>query len=139
MVDFSVQEVRSAQVSRKPVATRLSQNISARRRELGLTQAQLAERLGVDTETLSRFERGKHVPSLLTLERLAVLLLVTVADLLAEEPKKAEQDALIITSWLSGLNAEDKAFATSLLKQCCDYFSSRPQSESSKVTMKSRR
>jgi len=52
------------------LAVRLSRNIASRRRELNLTQAQLAERLCVDTETLSRFERGKHLPSLATLETL---------------------------------------------------------------------
>ena len=66
------------------LAVRLSRNIAGRRRALDLTQAQLAERLGVDTETLSRFERGKHLPSLATLERLAEQLQTTVAVLLDE-------------------------------------------------------
>ena len=66
------------------LAVRLSRNIASRRRELNLTQAQLAERLCVDTETLSRFERGKHLPSLATLERLAAQLQTTVAILLEE-------------------------------------------------------
>ena len=66
------------------LAVRLSRNIASRRRELNLTQAQLAERLCVDTETLSRFERGKHLPSLATLERLAEQLQTTVAVLLEE-------------------------------------------------------
>lgn len=106
--------------------TRLSRNISIRRRALGLTQAQLAERLGVDTETLSRFERGKHLPSLATLERLAGLLLTTVGELLAEQqPQASDDDALAITSWLASLTQEDRAFVRGLLKQCCDYLSAR--------------
>lgn len=108
-----------------PLSDRLSKNIAARRHALGLTQAQLAERLGVDTETLSRFERGKHLPSLVTLERLAELLLTTVAELLAESPKLVDDDAVLTTSWLSALSPEDRAFAQGLLKQCCDYLSRR--------------
>ena len=109
------------------LAARLSRNIAVRRRALSLTQAQLSERLGVDTETLSRFERGKHLPSLATLERLARQLQTTVGELLAEQPKVADDDALAVTSWLSGLEAGDRAFACGLLKQCCDYMeASRP-------------
>lgn len=100
-----------------------------RRRALGLTQAQLAERLGVDTETLSRFERGKHLPSLVTLERLAGLLLTTVGELLAEQPKVVDDEALAVTSWLSALAIEDRAFARDLLKQCCDYLAARDASK----------
>ena len=109
------------------LAARLSRNIAVRRRALGLTQAQLSERLGVDTETLSRFERGKHLPSLATLERLAGQLLTTVGELLAEQPCVVDDEALAVTSWLSGLEAGDRAFARGLLKQWCDYMeASRP-------------
>lgn len=109
------------------LSVRLSKNIAARRRELVLTQAQLAERLGVDTETLSRFERGKHLPSLLTLERLATQLLTTVAVLLAEEPHKPDDEAMVLTAWLVSLTPADKEFALGMLKQCCDYLGRRAE------------
>lgn len=107
--------------SSEPLSVRLSKNIAARRRELGLTQAQLAERLGVDTETLSRFERGKHLPSLLTLERLATQLVTTVAALLAEETRKPDDESIVLTAWLGALSPADRGFALGMLKQCCDY------------------
>lgn len=100
---------------------RVGQNIGARRRALGLTQAQLAERLGVDTETLSRFERGKHAPTLKNLAKLASLLETTVADLLAEEQPAPIDDAAVMTAWLSPLLPEDRAFVMAQLKQSCDY------------------
>lgn len=129
MVDNNIPESSIARRSGEHLAARLSKNISARRRALSLTQAQLAERLGVDTETLSRFERGKHLPSLLTLERLAALLLTTVAELLAEEAEKVDDEVLAITSWFATLKPKDREFAKAQLKQCCDYLSTR-QSES---------
>lgn len=107
------------------LAFRLAKNIASRRKALELTQAQLAERLGVDTETLSRFERGKHLPSLVTLERLADVLVATVGELLAEPSRAPDEDALTISAWLAGLKPADKAFAKSLLKQFCDHLSSR--------------
>ena len=95
--------------------------MAARRKALGLTQAGVAERLGVDTETLSRFERGKHVPSLLTLERLAVVLGSTCGALLEEASPEPSSDALTMAAWLSGLIPEDAAFARRMLKTCCDH------------------
>jgi transcriptional regulator with XRE-family HTH domain len=121
MVANNTPESNVPEVTTLPLTARLSTNISTRRRALGLTQAQLAERLGVDTETLSRFERGKHLPSVTTLERLALLLLTTVGELLAEKQQAADDDALAITSWLSSLADADRVFVRSLLKQCCDY------------------
>jgi transcriptional regulator with XRE-family HTH domain len=100
---------------------RLGRNLAARRKALGLTQAGVAERLGVDTETLSRFERGKHVPSLLTLERLAAVLATTCSVLLDEVALAPSSDALLIEAWLAGLSARDAAFARRMLKACCDH------------------
>ena len=107
------------------LVARLSRNMTARRHALGLTQAQVAERLSLDTETVSRFERGKHVPSLATLERLASVLVTSVADLLAEESREPNDNALIISSWMEELRPEDRRFAQTLLKQCCDYLAAR--------------
>lgn len=42
-----------------------------RRAELGLTQEQLAERMGTSNSAISRLESGRHRTSVATLERLA--------------------------------------------------------------------
>lgn len=119
------------QTTEEAVVLRVGHNIGERRRALGLTQAQLAERLGVDTETLSRFERGKHAPTLKNLIRLAGLLQTTVADLLAEEGQQPSDDATAMTVWLEVLSPTDRAFAMAMLKQCCDHLAARqPRLES---------
>ena len=112
-----------------PLAVRLSRNISLRRHFLGLTQAQLAERLGVETETLSRFERGKTVPSLEKLERLADVLLTTISELLSERPKVVDDDAIIISSCLYRLTPKDRKFALGMLKQLCEYLEGHSSKE----------
>ena len=53
------------------------------RQEHGLTQKALAEELGLDQEQLSRYERGIHVPKLLTLLQLRKRLSVTLDHLIA--------------------------------------------------------
>ena len=51
------------------------------RRSVGLTQKQLAAELGVETITVSRWERGVTTPSLPRLRRIAELTETTVSDL----------------------------------------------------------
>ena len=63
---------------------RLGGEIAKYRKGRGLTQAALAEMIGVDSETISRFERGTALPSLLRLFELARALHVGVGHLLTE-------------------------------------------------------
>ena len=53
----------------------------AARRGSGLTQKQLAEALGVEPITVSRWERGVTSPSLPRLRRIAEITETTVSDL----------------------------------------------------------
>ena len=70
-------------------------SIAALRKARNWTQSDLAERVGVDTETISRFERGATLPSLLTLEKISKSLKVGIGELLAES--SAQPDALAFT------------------------------------------
>lgn len=53
------------------------------RRQKDLTQEQLAEAVGISVEFLSNLERGINAPSFETLEKLAVVLAVSVQELFA--------------------------------------------------------
>jgi transcriptional regulator with XRE-family HTH domain len=64
------------------LAPRLGARLSMHRKERGWTQAYLAEKLGVETETISRFERGHAMPSLKRLACLAEILDAPLSDLL---------------------------------------------------------
>ena len=46
-----------------PPASSLPERLAAARRELGLTQRRMAERLGVDPGTLRDWEAGRHQPT----------------------------------------------------------------------------
>lgn len=67
------------------MAVKESGGIDARlrtaRRAAGLTQKQLAEALGVESITVSRWERGVTTPSLPRLRRIAEITDTTVSDL----------------------------------------------------------
>lgn len=59
------------------------QLIAARRRELGLSQTELAEKLHVTDKAVSRWETGRGMPSVDSLEPLAEVLGLAVSELLS--------------------------------------------------------
>jgi DNA-binding XRE family transcriptional regulator len=48
----------------------IARSILRQRRAAGLTQVQLARLAGIRPETLNRIEKGKHVPSVATVDRI---------------------------------------------------------------------
>lgn len=67
--------------------------ISKYRQAVGLTQAQLAEILGISNDAVSRMERGKSVPSVLRLLELSEIFGCEVADLLTESSNRSIDQA----------------------------------------------
>ena len=59
-------------------------NIAAYRKQAGMTQAGLAEKLNYSDKAVSIWERGESIPDVITLMQLAELFEVTVNDLLAD-------------------------------------------------------
>lgn len=98
---------------------RLGRNIAKRRKQIGWTQAHLAERMKMEPESISRFERGVTLPSLATLELLAGELNITIADLLAEYSDSAYTEAQRISGWLSKLQPEAKKTVLDGLQKLC--------------------
>ena len=62
--------------------------ISAQRKELNLTQKELAERLHISDRTVSKWERGAGFPDISLLEPLADTLGLSVLDLIQGEPQQ---------------------------------------------------
>ena len=65
--------------------------IAAIRKEKGMTQEQLGERLFVTDKAVSKWERGASAPSVDVLEKLAEVLDITVTELLAGERVAQEE------------------------------------------------
>lgn len=59
----------------------VSEKLVELRESHGLTQLQLSELAGIDRKTINRIENGHFSPSLDTLTRLALVLHVSVSDL----------------------------------------------------------
>lgn len=67
----------------------LGKKIRAHRDELGLTQAELADKLGLTYSSVSQWESGRATPRTPILRQLAELFDTTVADLMGEDTSEA--------------------------------------------------
>lgn len=80
---------------------KIGEFISNSRKELGLTQKELSEKLGVSDKTISRWETGNGLPDISFLTPLCEILGVSINELLSGErlpitsyPQKAEENIL---------------------------------------------
>ncbi len=71
----------------------VGRRIARFRKAAGLTQEQLAGKLSVALETISRMERGVNTPSIKTLGKIAAALGVQVPELLTPEGGASEKDS----------------------------------------------
>ena len=70
--------------------------ISQLRKEKGLTQLQLAEKLNVTDKAVSRWETGKNYPDIEIFEDLSKIFDVSISELL--EGKRIEKEKLLTVS-----------------------------------------
>ena len=66
---------------------RIGKNIAMHRKQIGLTQAGLAEKLNYSDKAVSKWERGESIPDLLTLMQMADLFQIPMGDLM-EDPNQ---------------------------------------------------
>lgn len=65
----------------------IAQNIVKRRKELKMTQKELAEKLNISPKTVSRWETGNQIPDALTIPEIAKVLTMTIDELYGQENK----------------------------------------------------
>lgn len=78
-----------------PENRRIGLRIKALRLERKLDQTELAQKLGLKKDSISRYERGLNLPALKGLSKIARFFGMTVTELLRDEPTDREvRDAL---------------------------------------------
>jgi transcriptional regulator with XRE-family HTH domain len=70
------------------MAPTLGNKISELRRSKGITQEEIAEKLGVSPQAVSKWENDISCPDILLLPKIAEMLGVTVDELLSDKPKQ---------------------------------------------------
>lgn len=81
----------------------VGKNISARRRELGMSQKELAIRLDITQDALNRMEKGHIAPKMSRLEEIAAELKCTVPFLFRTNHASLQERATTIADILATL------------------------------------
>lgn len=105
---------------------RIGAAIADQRLRKGLTQEQVAEAIGVEQETISRFERGATLPPLGRLIDLADLLGVPLESLVRTSSPRVIDQAADIAALLEPLSEENREWVQALLAQLCRKLSAEP-------------
>lgn len=70
----------------------MGQIIAAKRKELGMTQMELAERMGVTDKAVSKWERDLSYPDVNSLPKLAEIFGMTVDQLMQIKTESAQME-----------------------------------------------
>lgn len=100
-------------------AKRIGQALARARNAAGMTQEQASEALGVNTETISRFERGYTLPPLGRLFELANLYGVQPEVLVAGGATRSLEPASDIANLINGLSGDDREFVRDWVAAMC--------------------
>lgn len=102
-------------------AKQLGKRISSKRVAADITQEQVAERLGIGVEAVSRMERGISVPNAIRLVELAEILGCRTDDLLhGSSNRLADQTAYLETS-LASINQKDRQFMITVVEMFIEH------------------
>lgn len=111
----------------------LSKHMRERRRSLGLTQEQLADKSGLSSNYIAKLEMEKRIPSVSALVSLSRALEVKVSELLSEETGEVWMDAMEeMARVMRSLNTEDAEFALDNLRLVVGYVKRLRSSEAPK-------
>lgn len=91
--------------------------IARQRMRCKLNQEQVAERLGIGSEAVSRIERGVVMPNIERLVELASIFGCETADLLTEGSSRPEDQARRLQGLLSTLNSDDRALVLEFVER----------------------
>ena len=103
----------------KRLALKMGRAIAVRRQQRQLTQAELAEAIGVEQETISRFERGATLPPLGRLSDIADALSCPLDELLRTGSPRLEDRAQGISRILEKLTEPDRRLVGDIVEQLC--------------------
>ena len=108
----------------KNIAARIGRNIAQARKAVRRTQADVAEKLGIDTGSLSRMERGIIMPSIPTLDKIADELGVALWQLIGSASSSSIVMAENIIAQLEKLGQAERLFLMEEIERWVDKLSS---------------
>ena len=104
----------------KQLAELVGQAIARQRSRCKLSQEQVAEKLGIGSEAVSRIERGIVMPNIERLVELAGIFGCETADLLTAGSSRPEDQARRLYDLLSTLDTGDRALVMDVVERLVD-------------------
>lgn len=104
------------------LAQAIGKTIARYRQQAGLTQDEVAERLSIGGEAVSRMERGIVIPTVARLVELADAFQCEVADLLTQASNRSSDQAQYLDQLLSRLNNEDRVLIVGMVEKLAARF-----------------
>ncbi|TFA83832.1 DNA-binding XRE family transcriptional regulator [Pseudomonas sp. LAIL14HWK12:I2] len=101
----------------KQLAELVGQAIARQRARCKLSQEQVAEKLGIGSEAVSRIERGIVMPNIERLVELAAVFGCETADLLTEGSSRPKDQARRLYDLLCRLEAHDRDFVMEMVER----------------------
>lgn len=101
----------------KDLAEAVGRAIARQRVRAGLTQEEVAERLGVGNEAVSRIERGIVIPNIARLFDFASIFGCEATELLSEASPRADDQASRISRLLASLNQADRQLLVDMVER----------------------
>lgn len=104
-------------IDQRQLAAVVGRAISRQRIRCGLTQEEVAERLGVGNEAVSRIERGVVIPNIARLLEFAMIFGCDVAQLLTDASYRPEDQASRISQLLHPLTSSDRQLVMEVVER----------------------
>lgn len=104
-------------IGEQELAKAIGNAISKRRKAVGLTQEEVAERLSIGNEAVSRMERGTVVPTVARLVELAEIFDCPVADLLVASSTRPDDQSRLLAALIEKLSDRDRAFVVEIVEK----------------------
>ena len=111
----------------RTLAQRIGRILAGYRQERGITQDKVAELLRVEPETISRFERGETLPSLVRLAELAEVYEVPLEALVRGMASSPLDQANEIAGELNRLSRDDRDFVRRWVSEMCARLRETPE------------
>ncbi|MCE5313987.1 MAG: helix-turn-helix transcriptional regulator [Armatimonadota bacterium] len=123
--------MRRKTTKRNHLLNNLAKHMRDRRRALGITQEQLAEKSGLSTNYVARLEIADKTPSFATLIALSEALQVDASELLAGDCNRPWiGDAQEIARIMESLNERDSQFVLNQVQNTVEYLKSLRKDQS---------
>ncbi|QIM62976.1 transcriptional regulator [Pasteurellaceae bacterium Orientalotternb1] len=99
----------------------IGRSVAKYRQAMGLTQAQLAEMLGIGNDAVSRMERGTTVPTMQRLLELSEIFECELADLITESSHRSIDQARNLEKRLSQLDELERSELLVLIEKMIEW------------------